>query len=131
MAPDKVDALLFDLGGVVMEIDFGRAFACWAQHAKCDGAPLRERFAADHAYERHETGEIDAAAYFASLGTSLGIEISDQQFLDGWNAIFVGEIPGMASVLERAGARYPLYAFSNTNRVHEAYWSKRYADIMS
>ena len=29
-APTSIDALLFDLGGVVIQIDFRRAFAHWA-----------------------------------------------------------------------------------------------------
>ena len=33
MTPVSADALLFDLGNVVFDIDFDRAFACWAGHA--------------------------------------------------------------------------------------------------
>jgi hypothetical protein len=44
MKADGIDALLFDLGGVVIDIDFSRAFARWAQHASCDEALVRERF---------------------------------------------------------------------------------------
>ncbi len=34
---------------------------------------------------------------------SLGIGITDAQFLEGWNAIFAGEMPGIAALLARAG----------------------------
>ena len=33
MKADGIDALLFDLGRVVIDIDFNRAFARWAKHA--------------------------------------------------------------------------------------------------
>ncbi len=30
---NSADAMLFDLGGVVIEVDFSRAFARWASHS--------------------------------------------------------------------------------------------------
>ena len=52
------------------------------------------------------------------------------QFLEGWNAIFAGEMPGIAAMLARAGARLPLYAFSNTNGAHVEHFSQHYADVL-
>ncbi len=130
IAPDSVDALLFDLGGVVIEIDFDRVLARWALHARRDLATIKGRFALDHDYQRHERGEIDAAAYFASLRRSLEIDIADEQFLSGWNEIFIGEIPGMAALLQRAGARLPLYVFTNSNPTHRREWSSQFAGIL-
>src|ERR1041385_4459198 len=102
LSPGSADALLFDLGRVVLDVDFSRAIACWAGHAACAPADLVARFSRDRAYERHETGQLSDADYFASLRRSLAIGISDQQFLEGWNAIFAGEIPGIAGLLARA-----------------------------
>ena len=126
-----VDALLFDLGGVVIDIDFNRVFARWAQHARCDAAQVRSRFSPDAAYRQHETGALSDAAYFAALRDSLGIDLTDAQFLDGWNEIFIGEIPGIAALLAGARQRVPLYCFSNTNRAHQDHWSARFADVMT
>jgi FMN phosphatase YigB (HAD superfamily) len=118
LSPGAADALLFDLGRVVIDIDFNRTLACWAGHAGCEPAHLIERFSPDDAFKRHERGELSDAEFFASLRASLGIEVSDAQFLEGWNAIFAGEIPEIAALLARAARRVPLYAFSNTNRPH-------------
>jgi glucose-1-phosphatase len=130
-APKEVDALLFDLGGVVINIDFDRVFARWALHGGCDGAAIKALYRTDGHYERHERGEIDAPAYFASLRSSLGIDLSDAQFHDGWKEVFVGEVPGMAVLLARAGARLPLYAFSNSNAAHQEVWSRRFAGVLA
>jgi len=130
LSPDSADALLFDLGRVVLDIDFGRALACWAGHAGCAPADLAARFVREQAYRDHEVGRIEDAVYFDSLRTSLGIGISDDQFLEGWNAIFTGEMPGIAPLLARAAKRMPVYAFSNTNRPHVEYFSQAYADLL-
>jgi glucose-1-phosphatase len=130
LSPGAADALLFDLGRVVINIDFGKALACWARHAGCTASDLAGRFVPDDSYRHHETGKLSDAEYFAALRASLGIGISDAQFLEGWNAIFAGEMPDIANQLARAGKHLPLYAFSNTNRPHVEYFSSAYADVL-
>ena len=130
LSPGSADALLFDLGRVVIDIDFDKTIACWAGHAGCEPAHLLGRFARDEIYRRHETGEISDAEFFAGLRGLLGIEISDAQFLEGWNAIFAGEMPGIAPLLARAANHLPLYAFSNTNGAHVEHFSVSYAGVL-
>ena len=130
-APPSADVLLFDLGRVVLDISFDRVMACWAGHAGCTPADLATRFIVDDSFKHHEIGRIDDAAFFASLRQSLGIPLTDAQFLEGWNAIFTGEMPGIAPLLAGAARRMPLYAFSNTNPAHVAHFSQAYADVLS
>jgi putative hydrolase of the HAD superfamily len=130
LSPGIADALLFDLGRVVLDIDFGKAIACWAAHAGCQPSDIVERFERGETYRHHEIGKIDDAAYFESLRALLGIRISDDQFLEGWNAIFAGEMPGIALLLTRAAGRMPLYAFSNTNNAHVEHFSVIHADVL-
>jgi FMN phosphatase YigB (HAD superfamily) len=131
LSPGAADALLFDLGRVVLDIDFSKVVACWAGHAGCEPAHLAGRFSwRDEFYQRHEKGEISDAEFFAALRAALGVELSDAQFLDGWNKIFAGEIPGIAQLLARAAQRLPLYAFSNTNGAHVEHFSQAYAGVL-
>jgi FMN phosphatase YigB (HAD superfamily) len=124
------EALLFDLGNVLVDISFDRTFGHWGRAAGLETGQVRDRFSFDDAYECHERGEITAAAYFQTLRGSLGIDISDTDFLDGWNAMLVGEVVGMRKLLERVQGRFPLYAFSNTNAVHHALWSVEYGPML-
>ncbi len=130
LLPHSADALLFDLGRVVLDIDFNKVVTTWAAHAGCEPAQLTVRFSPDDAWRRHERGKISDAEFFEGLRGSLGIAISDAQFLEGWNAIFTGEMQGIADMLARAGQRLPLYAFSNTNSAHVAHFSRAYADVL-
>jgi glucose-1-phosphatase len=125
-APD-VEALLFDLGGVVYAIDFDRAFASWAHSAGVELDTIRARFSFDAFYDRHERGEILASEYFASLRSSLGIALSDAEFVEGWNAIFLDEIPRTVEILRVLAPRVPIYAFSNSNLTHLDAWETKYA----
>ena len=130
LAPGSADALLFDLGRVVLDIDFNKTLACWAGHAGCEPAHLVGRFTRDDLYHRHEMGEISDAEFLAGLRASLGIGLTDAQFLEGWNALFAGEMPGIAPLLARASGRLPLYAFSNTNNAHVEHFTQAFADVL-
>jgi len=129
--PHRFDATVLDLGGVLVEIDFRRAFAAWAEAAGVPAEALAQRFSFDEAYCAHERGEIDEAKYFSMLRANLRIDISDDSFLAGWNAIFGGPLPGAERVLRELAARMPLYVFSNTNPAHVAHFGPRYRELLS
>jgi glucose-1-phosphatase len=130
LSPNSADVLLFDLGRVVLDISFDQVMANWAGHAGCEPAELARRFVVNDSFRHHEIGRIDDAAFFAGLRDQLGIDITDTQFLEGWNSIFAGEMPGIAPLLASAARRMPLYAFSNTNPAHIAHFSTAYADVL-
>jgi len=126
-----VDALLFDLGNVLIEVDFARAISEWANAANASEERIASCFGPDEAYCAHERGELSEGQYFASLRKSLGINLSDAQFLSGWNAIFGAPIDGMESLVRGLSRRLPLYAFSNTNRAHRTHWEPRYRALLA
>jgi glucose-1-phosphatase len=124
-------ALVFDLGGVLVDIDFGRAFAAWGAAAGVPAAALAARFSVDEACSAHECGAIDDAAYFAHLRRSLGIELSDDQMLVGWNAIIGEPMPGIEGLVRALAERLPLYVFSNTNPAHVAHFTPRFRPLLA
>ena len=135
IVPARVEALLFDLGRVLFDLDSARMHARWAELAGVTVAEVTARHAARVAggelLHRHERGEVTDAAFFGALREALAIELTDAECNDGWNAIFVGEMPGIRRVLSRAQAMLPLFAFSNTNAAHQKVWSVRFADLLA
>jgi putative hydrolase of the HAD superfamily len=87
----RVDALLFDLGKGRGRLRFQSRVRALGR--SCEESLIRARFSHDDAYNRHERGHIDSEVYFSALRASFGIDISDAQFRDGWNAILIGEVP--------------------------------------
>jgi putative hydrolase of the HAD superfamily len=133
--PDSIAALLFDLGRVVIDVNTARAIARWAELAGIPAAVIAERYArrvaGGEAFYRHERGEIGDAAFFAHLREGLQIALTDAELSDGWNALLIGEMPGIRPLLSRAQAAVPLFAFSNTNSAHQRCWSVRFADLLA
>ena len=129
--PHNVEGLLFDLGGVVIDIDFDRAFRSWARQSQLSVDEIRRRFTLDAVYEQHERGEIDAAEYFAHLRNVLELEGSDEEIASGWNAIYVGEITETLNDILSVRDRLPCFAFTNSNPTHQATVTATYPRVLA
>ena len=123
LTPGSADALLFDLGRVVIDIDL-RAHAesvggrCRRRSAGDDGA----RLARNDTFHRYETGHVDDAEFFAAVRDELGVDLPTTQLLDGWNAIFIGEMPGIAPLLAaRRAAAAAVRAVQHQRRAYRAF----------
>jgi putative hydrolase of the HAD superfamily len=130
LAPHSADALLFDLGRVVIDFDIDRTMAAWAAHGGHAPADIASRFVRDETFWLYETGKLSDAEFFPMVRTALGIEITDAQLLAGWNATFIGEMAGIAPLLAQAAQKLPLYAFSNTNTAHVAHFSQHFGEVL-
>lgn len=66
----SIDALLFDIGRVVLDIDFTRVLQVWSDHSGRMPDDIIARFSRGDVYMRHERGEISDDAFFAHLRKS-------------------------------------------------------------
>ena len=130
MSEARPEALHFDLGNVLIEVDFARVVRRWAALAGVSPESIATRFEHGPAYEQHERGEIGAAQYYQSLRESLGIGLDDAAFEDGWNQVFGGEIAATVKLAADIAPHIPVYAFSNTNLTHQRHWSVHYAEAL-
>lgn len=118
-----IQALLFDLGGVLIDIDFDRAFAHWQPISRLSVSEFKATFEFDAPYQLFERGEITAAKYFAHLRTRLQLRDDPVRIAEGWNAIFRAEITETRRLVEAARTRIPCYVLTNSNGAHQAAWS--------
>ena len=125
------EALLLDLGGVVIDIDPQACFAHWAASAGLDAEQIAQRWRVDDAYKALEVGAIDFAEYVESLSSQLGISLAEGDWRKGWNALLRAPFPDVVAALPEVAAHRPLYCFSNTNAEHQAVWEHRLADALT
>ena len=130
LTPGAADALLFDLGRVVIDFDLARTLKAWAVELGSDPTAMVAALANNETFHRYETGHVTDAEFFAAVREALRLELSDEQLREGWNAIFIGEMPGIAPLLERAAQHLPLYALSNTNDAHIAHFSEHFTELL-
>lgn len=126
-----VEAIVFDLGGVLVDVDIRRGLGRWAAAARVPVEALVSRWKRDEAYCAHERGEMEDRVYFRYLRGLLGIELADDDLLAGWNAVLGEPLPGIEPIVRRLAEQFPLYVFSNTNPAHVAHFTPRYRDLLS
>jgi HAD superfamily hydrolase (TIGR01509 family) len=128
--PPSTRALLFDLGGVVLHVDFERALQTWAPHSRLPIARLRELFHFDDPYQQHETGRLAAADYFAHLRQLLALDCDAAVVQAGFNAVLVAEIAETLALIDAVRSRVACYAISNTNAVHVAQMEHAFPQLL-
>ncbi len=124
-------AVLLDLGGVVLDIDFHRVFASWAKDSGVDKSLFYDQWSLDDAYKQHEVGALSFQEYSAHLSRSLGVSMSDACWQKGWNALWVGVYGSVIALLPQLAQQYTLCAFSNTNATHAASFKHHFGTELS
>lgn len=128
MHPPPLQAIIFDLGGVIIDIDPERSLRTFEQMGHTDIRPLYETMAAEGWFARLEMGEVSPALIFDRLRHGLSRPVDDRDILRGWNAL-LGTIPATRiQLLERLSLHFRLYLLSNTNVIHMES-IHRYVDI--
>jgi putative hydrolase of the HAD superfamily len=49
----------------------------------------------------------------------------------GWNSLYVGEMPGVSTLLSKVAEKLSIYAFTNSNSTHQLVWSKKFEQVLS
>lgn len=113
-----VAALLLDIGGVIIEIDFERAFHSWASVSGQPVSRIRANFEADPSYRLLETGALTITEYFSGLRLALNVDLTEDELAEGWGLILVDQITGIAELLATVSNSIPIYGLSNSNSLH-------------
>lgn len=121
---------IFDMGNVIIDIDFKRVLGVWSHLSGTPLATLSERFSMGEVFQKHERGEISDEQFAADLCHEMGIALSFEQFSAGWQAIFVGLRPEVITVFKKLREEgHRVVVLSNTNRLHLDFWPHHYPEI--
>ena len=76
--PAKPAALVLDLGNVVLDVDFKRAFCAWSASTGVAEERFFSRWSMDEPYQRHETGDLNFREYISHLSDLFEVRMSMQ-----------------------------------------------------
>ncbi|HDL6963356.1 TPA: glucose-1-phosphatase [Yersinia enterocolitica] len=121
---------IFDLGNVIVDIDFKRVLGVWSKLSSVPLATLSERFTMGEVFQQHERGEISDEDFARQLSDEMGLSLSFEQFAEGWQAVFVALRPEVISIMQQLRAEgHRVVVLSNTNRLHCNYWPQHYPEV--
>ncbi|WP_333499967.1 glucose-1-phosphatase [Kluyvera sp. CHPC 1.2972] len=121
---------IFDLGNVIVDIDFNRVLGTWSDLARVPLARLKQSFTMGVVFHQHERGEISDEAFAKAMCHDMELPLSYEQFAHGWQAVFVSlrpEVIDIMKTLREQGHR--VVVLSNTNALHTTFWPDEYPEI--
>ncbi len=121
----QTKAIIFDLGGVLLDIDFKLSEKAFAELGVTNFSDFFNQFHSNDLFRRLETG-MDDALFYNDLRTATGLSLSNEQIRDAWNALLLDFRPESVAVLPQLRNKYELYLLSNTNEIHLQEFQRRY-----
>ncbi|NDE04723.1 MAG: HAD family phosphatase [Flavobacteriia bacterium] len=116
---ESYQAILFDLGGVLIDIDYLATEKAFEQLGVSDFKSRYTQFAQNEVFDRFECGEISPQHFLNLLLPETKIGTSPNQVVAAWNAM-IGDFPleKLALLVKLKTAQVPLFLLSNTNALH-------------
>lgn len=113
-------AIIFDLGGVIINLDFQatvRAFSVLG--GRYDFAELYSKHKQHPIFDALEKGEASPQEFRQVLRESFGLHAPDRVLDDAWNAMLLDIPLARIRLLQKVGAARRIFLLSNTNQIHK------------
>jgi len=110
--------IIFDLGGVLLNIDYNKTFAAFR---KLGVSNIEEMYGQHHAnelFKKLETGRIEEEYFFDAIRKYIPGTVSNDQIEAAWNAMILNFRTESLSELEKLAKDHKVYLLSNTNSIH-------------
>ncbi len=115
---DTAKNLIFDLGGVIIDLDVEKTQEAFALISGKSVLEIQELVASSSVFLQYEKGLVNDREFRDSVRSLLSTKASDLEIDAAWNAM-LGEIPlKRIKLLKRLKRDYQLYLLSNTNNIH-------------
>jgi HAD superfamily hydrolase (TIGR01509 family) len=124
-APVDVRVLLFDVGGVLVQLSGVDTMLEWLGN-RITTDELWRMWLQSEAVRKFETGRIDAHEFADRMISEFGLTVEPRQFLESFTGWPTGLYPGTLDMLARIPRSYRRALLSNSNALH---WPKVLNDM--
>ena len=121
--------LLFDFGGVLIDIDYAATPAAMRRLSRADSSIEFSQASQAELFDKFETGHLSPAEFRAGLRAAYALDAADADLDAAWHAMLLGVPPdrlALVAELRRRGHQTAL--LSNTNALHIAEINQRLAE---
>ncbi len=113
----KVKNLMFDLGGVIMDIKRANCIAALEALGLEKANEMLGEYVQSGAFGQMEEGRISADDFFDAMRAEIGKDVSNEAIRDALNAFLLGIPVHRLRLLEELRKHYGVYLLSNTNPI--------------
>lgn len=131
MKNNEIKAMIFDLGNVLIKVDFERMLINKVkEHIGTTTHEVMERAYNDDLFKQFCIGKIDSLLFHKKLSARFKLNMSYEKFKEKWCDIFE-PIEGMPELLSQLGKNYAIGLLSDTDPIHWHYILKKYSFLRS
>lgn len=114
----SVKNLIFDLGGVILDLSVDHTLRSFSQLSDMPHARVKEVYASADGFTAYEKGEIDDATFRNFVRETFSISSDDAAIDKTWNAMLRGIPQVKLDLLLRLQGEFRVFLLSNTNGIH-------------
>jgi putative hydrolase of the HAD superfamily len=114
----QIRNIIFDLGGVLLNINPLLSLLEFANISKTDPEELKNRLASERVFEKFDTGALSPEGFRAELCRIMDYKASDTQIDDAWNILLLDFPAERVELLKQLKLNYRIFLLSNTNIIH-------------
>jgi len=117
----RINALLFDLGGVIVDLDYNKTIEAFEAIGLEDAEHLYNQFNQSKIFDEFEIGSISREEFMGLLQEKIPQKVSQSKIKEAWNAMILGFEKSKLEQIKRYSEKIPCYLLSNTNEIHLEY----------
>jgi len=125
----EIDAIIFDLGGVILNIDFSNTQKALEQLGLKDAGKHFGKYTQEGFFDQLDRGEINENTLFEEIRKLLPEPAPNHLLRDAWNAMILDFSPQRISLLKQVKTQYRTFLLSNTNAVHYPFYNRLIQDL--
>lgn len=114
----KFKNLVFDIGNVIVDIDFEVIVAEFQKLATINFSEILSFSKQTELFDHMDRGTVTAAQFRQELKKHLKPGVSDEEINRAWNSILISYPPHKFDLLRDLKLRYRTFALSNINELH-------------
>jgi putative hydrolase of the HAD superfamily len=118
MATNPIKNIIFDLGGVLINLDFEKTFHAFEALGVKDFATYFQQSHSNPLFAQLEKGEITPAVFYEQFRLATGVDATDVAIAGAWNAMLLDFRDESMQYLVQLGGQYRVFLLSNTNQIH-------------
>jgi putative hydrolase of the HAD superfamily len=115
---DDIDAIIFDLGGVILNLDYDLTVNAFKRLGQSNFDKLYTQANQDKIFDSFETGQISSNQFIKYMLQFLPKSISQNDVVKAWNLMLLDLPKERIHLLNELKKTKRIFLFSNTNEIH-------------
>lgn len=124
----SIKNIIFDLGGVIINLDYAKSTDALRTFASADTQVDFSQQAQSELFDLYERGDISCEAFREGLRQEYGLQATDDQLDEAWNSMLLDIPAERIALLKALSKKYRLFLLSNTNAIHMRAFNQIVAD---